>query len=104
KHLLSVSPPPSPSRREMSGLTDDLRLLGGLRPIAIRLLCVALHVLLVGLQRLVAVKDIELTAVDREGVRIDVGLFPVGGGKGAEAAILRYVLRGVCLKGSLVLL
>ena len=70
----------------------------------IRVLRVALDVLLVGLQRLVAVVDVELAVVDREGVRINVGLYPFADGKGAEAAILRNVLRGVCLEGCLVLL
>ena len=70
----------------------------------IRVVGVALNVVLVGLQRLVTVVDVEFAVVDREGVRIDVRLYPFAGGKGTEAAILRNVLRGVGLEGCLVLL
>ena len=79
-------------------------MLGDVRPIVIGVLGIAVDVSLIGLQRLLAVVDVELAVIDREGVWVDIGLYPFADGKGAEAAILRNVLRGIRLKGRLILL
>jgi hypothetical protein len=52
-------------------------LLGDVRPIVICVLGIAFDVSLIGLQRLLAVVDVELALVDREGVWVDIGLYPL---------------------------
>ena len=51
-------------------------MLGDVRPIVIGVLGIAFDVSLIGLQRLLAVVDVELAVVDREGVWVNIGLLP----------------------------